>query len=101
MSDLHSVRALLTLYAPKAGGTAIVLPSGSRSLLIEFSLGEVVSQLGAIVIADDGTDLQSGLSDVPVTLQFWADEASHYASPGSRFHVWYGAYIGQGVIEGS
>ena len=96
----YQVRAIMSLAAPEEGGLVLALPSGTPSLILEFSNGGSVTQLGAIVTTEGGEQLQSGAMDSVVTLEFWADDARRVAMPGSEFGLWYGGHVGRGRVQG-
>jgi hypothetical protein len=99
VNDALVVDAIITLEPEKVGQTAR-FPSGTRSLLIRFRPASKNDQvdLGAIITAQDGSDISSNDTDKPVTLTFWADEAELFVVPGEGFTIWYGREIGRGSI---
>lgn len=97
----YRVGAILSLNSPEAGVLALALPSGTPSLIFEFSDGGSVTSLGAIVRTESGEELKSGVTDLVVALEFWADEARNCALPGSEFVIWYGGYVGSGRVDES
>jgi hypothetical protein len=95
----HRVKATLSLVSSDAGGLGTSLPSGTRSLLVRVTepAGGIVD-LGTAIVPLTGGDLVPGSSDVAVELLFWADEARIYATPGTRFVLWYGRDVGGGTV---
>jgi hypothetical protein len=57
--------------------------------------------IGAVIDATDREELVPGVTDVPVSLRFWAEEeARHLALPGATFGLWYsGRAVGHGRIS--
>lgn len=101
MSSGRRVRALLDMFESGGGGLTSSLPSGTRSLLLMFAGLEDPEQrmsVGAVITTSDGQAVQPGHSNVEVELQFWADEARVYATPGVAFELWYGRRVGTGVV---
>ncbi len=78
------------------------MPSKGRSLLLKFpSLDSPDEQttIGAAIETLDGTPLEPGTGGLTVRLNFWADEAQLYATPGAKFSLWYaGRTVGQGEV---
>jgi hypothetical protein len=96
-----AVEARVGLLPAESGGLRSPMPTGTRSLLLVFPSLEHPAEevkIGAVIDVIDGPALVPGTDDVPVILRFWADEASVYATPGTRFTLWYGRAVGEGVI---
>lgn len=75
----HDAEARIELLSTSSGGLQGPLPSGTRSLILQFE--------------------SPGARDVPVHLWFWHDLARIYATPGITFDIWYGRVVGAGVVE--
>jgi hypothetical protein len=96
------VEARVSLMPAQSGGLQSPLPSGTRSLLLNFSaLGEREGtvQIGAIIDVVGGSALEPGTVDATVRVRFWAAEAAIYATPGAVFELWHLRVIGRGVVE--
>jgi hypothetical protein len=96
----HRVRAELVLAATDDGGLRAALPSGTRSLVLRFASlehSDGLLSLGAVITVSDGEALVPSTA-CEVELQFWADEARIYATPGVPFDLWYGRAVGKGVV---
>lgn len=96
------VEARLSLYPTESGGLQTPLPTGTRSLLLNFQSFESHDeqvQIGAVIIVMDANKLEPGVMDARVRLHFWADEATIYATPGATFKIWYGLVVGEGVVD--
>lgn len=74
------------------------LPSGTSSVLVVFETEEGPLQFGATIATHTGGPLIPGAADPRAIVEFLADEAAIYASPGSRFDLWYGGSIGSGTV---
>jgi hypothetical protein len=100
MTAGHRVHAELTLAPTEEGGLKAPMPSGTRSLLLQFPApGREPVTLGAEVTADDQAELAPGSSGVRGVAHFWADEAHGVAVPGAAFVLWYGGReVGQGNV---
>ena len=98
----HRAKARLSLDPSETGGLTAAMPSGTRSLLLDFEVyieGRPQQvQLGVMITTTDGQELKPGVSDVDAHLHIWSDEALVYATPESRFTVRYGRRVGEGVI---
>lgn len=97
----HRVRAELTLASTEEGGLKAPVPSGTRSLLLQFPVpGQEPVTLGAEVTAEDQGELAPGASGVRAVVHFWADEARSAAVPGAVFVLWYGGReVGRGNVS--
>ena len=93
--------ALITIDRTKIGQQTR-FPSGTRSLLIRFqpTWQHDHVDLGAVISTQSGGDIIPGEIDVPVNLEFWADEAELYVTQGESFSLWYSHEIGKGQIVG-
>jgi hypothetical protein len=70
---------------------------GSRSLLYRFS--EPAILIGAQAVTADGRDLAPGTNHQGVVLAPWAEVPEVYeVAAGSRFSVWYGGDVGEGIV---
>jgi hypothetical protein len=56
-------------------------------------------QIGALIETLDGAQVLPGSNGRLVLIRFWADEAAVYATPGATFRLWYGGYVGDGVVD--
>jgi len=101
MSGEVRASAELVLSPTNEGGLSGALPSGTRSLLLKFSgFDENPDQIcvGAVISTLSAQDLEPGTCKIDVELIFWSDEARIHATPGTRFAIWYGRIVGEGVI---
>ena len=101
MAAGHRVRARITLDTTARGGLKSSLPSGTRALLLQFQPPSESSQpitLGAAITSGSQTELAPGVSDLTVSIHFWADTARTVALPDATFVVWYGRKVGHGQI---
>ena len=101
MSGGLRARVELVFAASDAGGLSSALPSGNRALLLKFGGGEDSLEqisLGAMITTPSGEDLEPGASKLGAELLFWADESHIHATPGTRFELWCGRSVGEGVI---
>lgn len=98
----HRVRAIVMLRSTDDGGLRAALPSGTRSLLLQFVAlddpdGRV--QLGAVVARQNRNGiLEPGNTYSDIELSFWADEARLYATANQEFCLWYGRVVGEGNV---
>lgn len=96
-----TVAARLELLPASSGGLHSAMPSGTRSLLLEFPPLDHPDEdvkVGAVIDTVDGSALAPGSGEVSVTVRFWSDEAAIYAVPGAAFTLWYGRPVGNGVV---
>lgn len=73
----------------------------TRSLLLYFLDADarpLTFAFGAVITAKGVSHLIPGLSDVDADLQFWEPDVAAYAVADARFLLWYGGFIGSGVI---
>jgi hypothetical protein len=102
IGGMPAVEARIELLPAESGGLRGQMPTGTRSLLLAFAplerQGEDV-KIGAVIEVMDGPALVPGTDEVPVIIQFWADEAAVYATPGAAFTLWYGRPVGKGVVK--
>lgn len=95
------VGARVRLLPAESGGLRGPMPTGTRSLMLVFpSLEDAAEevQIGAVIDVVGEPALVPGRDEVPVVIQFWADEAAVYATPGAAFTLWYGGTVGSGVV---
>jgi len=96
------VEARLSLLPAESGGLQTPLPTGTRSLLLNFlsleSRDEQV-RIGAVIDVMDAKSLEPGTLETLARIHFWTDEAAIYATPGATFKIWYGRVVGEGVVE--
>ena len=73
----------------------------TRSLLLYFLDADarpLSFAFGALITAKGVSHLIPGLSDVDADLQFWEPDVVPYAVANARFLLWYGGFIGSGVV---
>jgi hypothetical protein len=90
----HVAEARIGLSPASAQGPRFSMPSGGRSLLLQFRSLEDPDQqttMGAVIDTLDGSAIEPGIAGVTARLWFWADEAQVYATPGAKFLLWYAA----------
>jgi hypothetical protein len=74
--------------------------TGSRSMLFRFDDIEGQPMFGAVATASDGRDFEPGRTFAGVHLWLWGDVEAHLTvEPGTRFVVWYGGDIGEGIVR--
>jgi len=98
---MPAAEAQISLQPTGSGGLHDALPTGTRSLMLAFHSLEAGGKdvmIGAVIDVVGGSALHPGAEHIAVILRFWADEASVYATPGTRFTLWYGRAVGEGVI---
>ena len=96
----HRVRARITLEPVETTTARWRLPSGTRSLLFQFTRPgeEKPVTLGGVVTTNNDAPLAPGVTDLDVLIDFWADEAAAVARPGARFAIWYANEVGRGDV---
>ena len=95
-ASTEELTAVVDLRLHADAGRAYHLPGdGSRSLLYVFD-GQ---QIGAMAVTADGRDLVPASEHEGVVLTFWADEARILVTAGSKFSVWYGGTVGEGIVR--
>src|SRR4051794_22742078 len=90
--------ARIVLANRAAGGLDVAMPSGTRSLLLQFQTPTGAVSVGAVITTTDGAPLSPGSAPVDVDLLCWADEAAKYVAPGREFSLWYGRTVGSGCV---
>ncbi len=99
MTKGHVVCAEVDLAPVEQGGLRVPMPSGTRSLLLQFREGEEQPlSLGAELAVEGGGELIPGATGVQVLAHFWADEARSVALPPKAFVLWYGREVGRGRV---
>ncbi len=95
----HVVCIEVELAPSEQGGLKAPMPSGTRSLLLQFPAdqGQPVS-LGAELAVEGGGELVPGANGILVLAHFWADEARTVALPPKTFVLWYGREVGRGRV---
>lgn len=100
----YKVSAHLTFASSNMGGLQAAMINPTPSLILLFATldeepgaSEAEQQLGAVI--DVGhPEIQPG-SIGQATLSFWSDLARIYATPGTRFRLWYaGRIVGDGYV---
>ena len=89
--------ATLDLLATSAGGLRNPLPSGTRSLLLQFDTAAGEVTLGAVLETEGGSPISPGQTH-HVRVAFWADESEAVVQRGGRFVVWYARTVGSGTV---
>jgi hypothetical protein len=95
----YKFQALVTPVPDGAGGTP-ALSSGSHRMVLRAQNAETHrSQVfSALVDTEDGDPFRSGKPEILVTLRVIGDDVADYLDIGSRFSLWLGSDIGQGVV---
>jgi hypothetical protein len=98
---MPAAEARVSLLPTGSAGLRDALPTGTRSLTLAFHSLEAGAEdvmIGAVIDVVGDSALRPGSEEIAVVLRFWADEAPVYATPGTRFALWYGRVVGEGVI---
>lgn len=101
IGGIPAAEARISLLPTGSGGLRDALPTGTRSLMLAFRSLEAGGEdvmIGAVIDVAGGSALRPGAEQIAVVLRFWADDASVYATPGTRFTLWYGRAVGEGVV---
>jgi hypothetical protein len=95
----YKFQALVTPLPDGAGGTS-ALSSGSHRMVLRAVNAETHrSQVfSALVDTEDSDPYQSGKPEIVVTLRVVGDDVADYLDIGSRFSLWLGSDVGQGVV---
>ena len=95
----YKFQALVTPVSDGAGGTS-ALTSGSHRMVLRAENAETHrSQVfSALVDTEDSDPYQSGKPEIVVTLRVVGDDVADYLDIGSRFSLWLGSDVGQGVV---
>jgi hypothetical protein len=95
----YKFQALVTPL-PDAAGDTSALRSGSHRMVLRAENAETHrSQVfSALVDTEDSDPYQSGTPEIVVTLRVVGDDVADYLDIGSRFSLWLGSDIGQGVV---
>ena len=95
----HVVCAEVELAPAELGGLKGPMPSGTRSLLLQFPGGDGQPiSLGAELAVEGGGELVPGAKGIQVLAHFWVDEARNVALPPNTFILWYGREVGRGRV---
>ncbi|HYB15683.1 MAG TPA: hypothetical protein VEF71_09460 [Streptosporangiaceae bacterium] len=92
-------QALVTPLADGEGGMP-ALGSGSHRMVLRAENAETHrSQVfSALVDTEDSDPFRSGAPEIVVTLRVVGDDVADYLDIGSRFSLWLGIDVGQGVV---
>ena len=94
----YKFQALVTPVPDGAGTSA--LTSGSHRMVLRAENAEThrTQVFSALVDTEDSDPYQSGKPEVVVTLRVVGDDVADYLDIGSRFSLWLGDDVGQGVV---
>ena len=98
----YKYRALITLDATGAGGSARQYPLGTHKLMVRCSNlahPATLRYFPAAIYRADEQPLAPGDADVIVTIEVADDEAGEFLGPGQHIALWNGHDIGRGVIS--
>ena len=95
----YKFQALVTPLPDGAGSTP-ALSSGSHRMALRAENAETHrSQVfSALVDTEDSDTFDSGKPEIVVTLRVVGDDVADYLDIGSRFRLWLGSDVGQGVV---
>jgi len=99
MTEAYQIAATIELAPEAQGGLNVAMPSGTRSLVLEFKANNGPVTLGAEFRTKGDLPLGPGAKDLLVFVRFWADEARTIARPNKRFTVLYGRQVGAGRVD--
>ena len=96
----YKFQALVTPYPDESGDAREKLSSGSHRLVLRATNSETRrSQVfSALVEAEEEGPFRPGEPQIMVTLRVVGDDAADYLDIGSRFSLWLGGDVGQGVV---
>jgi len=91
----HGVRARVAFTSSTAQERTILAAPGSRSPIYVFESveGQEPVTLGAVI-----EDVTQAGAEIDLVLEFWAEPAAIYATPGTSFGIWYRETVGSGVV---
>jgi hypothetical protein len=96
----YKFQALVTPVRDKNGDAAAVLSSGSHRVVLRAENAEThrTQVFSALVDTEDSDPYQSGKPEMVVTLRVVGDDVADYLDIGSRFSLWQGGDVGEGVV---
>jgi hypothetical protein len=96
----YKFQALVTPATDDDGEAREKLSSGSHRMVLRAQNNETrrTQVFSALVDGEDEGPFRPGKPEVVVTLRVIGDDVTDYLDIGSRFSLWHGTDVGQGVV---